>query len=227
MKPKLCLETTIPSYLTSRPSRDLIVAGHQQITREWWNRQRDEFDIYLSQLVMDEASAGDAEAARERWNAISDFPLLDIPQEVEALATIILASGRATLKGSAVPGSRFCELLERRPAPGTARVPRAKVCMATHRGLATGSCRHREISMGCGSAEPGHYAISDSHRNRRAGRARSQGSWRAATAPTEPSGMRCAGQAKATASSRGRLLRQKLEPMLPILRLPPFMGSNS
>jgi hypothetical protein len=82
MKPKLYLETTIPSYLTSRPSRDLIIAGHQQITREWWSRQRDQFDLYLSQLVIDEASAGDAEAARERLDAIRAFPLLDITQEL-------------------------------------------------------------------------------------------------------------------------------------------------
>jgi len=35
MKSKLYMETTIPSYLTSWPSRDLIIAGHQQITKEW------------------------------------------------------------------------------------------------------------------------------------------------------------------------------------------------
>jgi predicted nucleic acid-binding protein len=93
MKPKLYLETTIPSYLTSRPSRDLIIAGHQQITREWWNNRRDQFEIYLSQLVIDEARAGDAEAARERLNAIKAFPLLDITPEVEVLATNIMSSG--------------------------------------------------------------------------------------------------------------------------------------
>jgi len=45
MKPRLYLETTIPSYLSARPSRDLVVAGHQQITREWWDRHRDDFQI--------------------------------------------------------------------------------------------------------------------------------------------------------------------------------------
>ncbi len=93
MKPRLYVETTIPSYLTSRPSRDLIIAGHQQITREWWEKRRDAFQLYISQLVVDEASAGDPAAARERLNVIQDLPLLDITPEVEVLASCILASG--------------------------------------------------------------------------------------------------------------------------------------
>jgi len=66
MKSSLYLETTIPGYLTSRPSRDLIVAGHQQVTREWWETRRDTFQLYISQLVIDEVSAGDPAAAGER-----------------------------------------------------------------------------------------------------------------------------------------------------------------
>lgn len=57
MKPRLYLETTIPSYLTSRPSRDLIIAGHQQVTRDWWEKRQGDFQIYISQLVLDEAGA--------------------------------------------------------------------------------------------------------------------------------------------------------------------------
>ncbi|MBI1789560.1 MAG: type II toxin-antitoxin system VapC family toxin [Acidobacteria bacterium] len=93
MKPRLYVETTIPSYLTSRPSRDLIIAGHQQITREWWEKRRDAFQLYISQLVVDEASAGAPSAARERLKVIRDLPLLDITPEVEVLASGILASG--------------------------------------------------------------------------------------------------------------------------------------
>ncbi len=108
------------------------------------------------------------------------------------------ASGRATLTGSAVPASRFCDLQERRSGPGSARVPRAETCLATRWGLATGSCRCRQVSIVCGSAKPAHYACCGRSRIRRAGRARSQGGWCTVMAP--------AGQAKATASSRGRLL---------------------
>jgi hypothetical protein len=92
VKPKLYLETTVSSYLTAWPSRDLIRAGHQQITKEWWQTRRSAFDLFISQLVLDEAGAGDAEAARERLEALKDFPLLDITQEVDELAAALVAS---------------------------------------------------------------------------------------------------------------------------------------
>src|ERR1051325_576349 len=100
MKCRLYLETTIPSYLTSRPSRDLIIAGHQQITREWWEKRRGIFHLYISQLVIDESSAGDPAAARERLKALRDLPLLDITPEVTELASGILASGKIPRKAA-------------------------------------------------------------------------------------------------------------------------------
>jgi predicted nucleic acid-binding protein len=87
MKPKLYLETTVPSYLSAWPSRDLIRAGHQQITREWWETRRADFDIYISQLVLDEAGAGDAQAARDRLEVLQTLPLLDLTAEVTDLAS--------------------------------------------------------------------------------------------------------------------------------------------
>lgn len=100
MKPKLYLETTIPSYLISWPSRDLIIAGHQQITREWWTKRRRVFDLYISQFVIDEVKAGNDEAAGERLKAIRGLPLLDITKEVESLAIRILTSGVVPAKAA-------------------------------------------------------------------------------------------------------------------------------
>ena len=94
------LETTIPSYLTSRPSRDLIIAGHQQITREWWDTRQDDFQVYISQLVLDEAAAGDATASRERLKVLQPLPLLDITPEVMVLTSAILASGKIPRKAA-------------------------------------------------------------------------------------------------------------------------------
>src|SRR5580704_11646807 len=99
MKSRLYLETTIPSYLTSRPSRDLIVAGRQQITRDWWDERRGAFQLYISQLVIDEVGAEDPAAARDRLRVLQDLPLLDITFEVAELAASMLASG--TIPGKA------------------------------------------------------------------------------------------------------------------------------
>ncbi len=66
MKANLYVETTIVSYLAARPSRDTIVAAHQQITRDWWRLRRKRFALYCSQLVVREAGAGDRTAAARR-----------------------------------------------------------------------------------------------------------------------------------------------------------------
>ena len=86
MKPRVYLETTIPSYLTAWSSRDLIVCSHQQVTREWWQSRRQDFEIYISQYVIDEVSAGDSDAARRRLEILADLPLLDPSDEVVDLA---------------------------------------------------------------------------------------------------------------------------------------------
>jgi len=104
VKPRLYLETTIPSYLTSRPSRDLIVAGHQQVTRDWWENCRAGFQIYISQLVLDEARAGDPSAAHERIKILQSIPILDITPEVVDLASAILAAGKIPRKAAADAG---------------------------------------------------------------------------------------------------------------------------
>src|SRR5436190_15133790 len=91
MRSSVYVETTIPSYLTAWPSRDLVRAAHQQITREWWAR-RDGFDLYLSRLVVQECQAGDPQAAADRLAALADIPLLEQVAEAVALAEALLRS---------------------------------------------------------------------------------------------------------------------------------------
>ena len=78
MPPRVYVETSVISYLAARPSRDLITAARQQITHEWWRRRRPNFDVFVSQLVLDEARAGDPEAATRRADLLANLPLLDI-----------------------------------------------------------------------------------------------------------------------------------------------------
>jgi predicted nucleic acid-binding protein len=90
---RVYLETTLISYLSSRPSRDLLVAAHQQVTYDWWNSRRGAFDCFVSQIVIDEVSAGDPEEARRRMEIIDMFPVLEVTEEAELLAKAILDSG--------------------------------------------------------------------------------------------------------------------------------------
>jgi hypothetical protein len=89
-KPTLYLETTIPSYYVARVSQNLIVAAHQAITLEWWQREAEKYDIYISQFVLDEAEAGDPDAAQRRLTFLKAFPLLEITDDVLSLTEKIL-----------------------------------------------------------------------------------------------------------------------------------------
>lgn len=85
MKLKVYLETTIVSYLTARPSRDLVMAANQEITREWWTGCRDDFELFVSQLVFEESSAGDIDAARRRIETLQPIARLNISDEATTL----------------------------------------------------------------------------------------------------------------------------------------------
>ena len=89
MKPTVYIETTIPSYLTAWPSRDLVRAAHQQLTREWWAK-RGGFDLYSSRLVVQECQAGDAQAAADRLTALAGLPLLEQTAEAGELAEALV-----------------------------------------------------------------------------------------------------------------------------------------
>ena len=86
MIPSAYLETTIVSYFCARPSRDLIIAAQQEITRVWWQERLPHYRIVISDFVLREAMAGDDLAAKNRISALNTFALLDITAEVEKLA---------------------------------------------------------------------------------------------------------------------------------------------
>jgi hypothetical protein len=91
MKPRAYLETTIVSYLAAWPSRDLVTAAHQQITHDWWRTRRDEFDVFISEIVVQEASAGDPDAATRRHGWLQGIPLLAQCPDVALLAQKLVA----------------------------------------------------------------------------------------------------------------------------------------
>jgi hypothetical protein len=86
VKQRVYLETTIVSYLTARPSRDLILAAHQEVTRQWWERRREDFEVFVSQLVADEAGRGDPDAVNRRMATLHGVARLQVTTEAVALA---------------------------------------------------------------------------------------------------------------------------------------------
>lgn len=87
------VETSILSYLTARPTRDLMAAARQQITRDWWDTHRMRFDLFVSPLVDQEAKRGDPDAARRRVEALGNLPALEVVDEAYDLAAALIAEG--------------------------------------------------------------------------------------------------------------------------------------
>ena len=92
MNRSVYIESSIISYLAARPSRDLVIAGHQAVTAEWWDNHRLRYDVYVSPLVVEEISAGDASAAEKRLSVVADIPSVSIAAGAESLASALLAS---------------------------------------------------------------------------------------------------------------------------------------
>jgi predicted nucleic acid-binding protein len=94
MPERVYLETSIISYLAAHPSRDLITAARQQITHEWWSRRRPQFGVYISEIVVAEAAAGDVDAARRRAQWMEGVPSLSVSDEATALARKLVQAAR-------------------------------------------------------------------------------------------------------------------------------------
>jgi len=112
------------SYLTARPSRDLITAAHQQITQQWWQTRRARFDLFVAPPVLQEAQAGDPDAAARRVAVLQTIPLLTLSEEAAGLAQALIAPG---------------------PLPANAVVDALHIAIATVHGmhyLLTWNCTH-------------------------------------------------------------------------------------
>ena len=86
------LESSVVSYLAARPSRDLVVAGNQQVTRDWWEMRRGECELFVSDVVVAECAVGDPTAASERKIFLGGLPILATTKEAEALADALLSA---------------------------------------------------------------------------------------------------------------------------------------
>lgn len=93
MKPTVYIETSVISYLTSRPSRDLIAAARQEVTQRWWEDTAQAFELVTSEIVTLEASRGDLDAARQRLATLSGCKVLEVSESTRLLARRLLDAG--------------------------------------------------------------------------------------------------------------------------------------
>ncbi len=98
MKKKVYIETSIVSFLTGRPSRNLLSAAWQTLTIEWWEKRRLLFDLYISELVLKEAGCGDEEAAKKRLESLDGIPLLAMTDSAVELSKTLISQ-------HAIPGN--------------------------------------------------------------------------------------------------------------------------
>ncbi len=99
MKQIVYVESSVISYLTSRPNRDVIIAGRQSVTLDWWENQRHRFELRISVLVEEEISKGDSSAAQQRLDKVAEIQSLLISDEAVRIADLLLGE-KAVPKGS-------------------------------------------------------------------------------------------------------------------------------
>ncbi len=87
------IETSVISYLVAEPSRELVTAANQQVTRDWWHRRRASFACLVSQEVVVEASRGDPEQVRRRLTVLAALPRAAVGADAQELAHLFLSTG--------------------------------------------------------------------------------------------------------------------------------------
>jgi hypothetical protein len=102
------VDTSIAGYLSAGSASDVVFQGRLELTRRWWQQRREGFDLYISQLVLDEAGAGDPAAAADRLRLLEGLPLLGESAEADHLADLLIA--RHLLRGKAAADAQHVAL---------------------------------------------------------------------------------------------------------------------
>ncbi len=93
IKPTVYIESTVVSYLTSRPSNDAVIASRQQATQQLWNEYSDKFEFVASFIVVNEIQRGDVKEAKRRLRTIEDFRKLEVSLEAQLLSQLLIDVG--------------------------------------------------------------------------------------------------------------------------------------
>lgn len=95
---KVYIETSFISFLAGRPSRNVLAKAWQQVSIAWWKERGPLFELYASELVIDEAGRGDEDAARRRLSFIEPLPILNVTESAMTLARRFLDEGAMPAK---------------------------------------------------------------------------------------------------------------------------------
>lgn len=91
MKPRVYVETTVISYLTARPSRHLVIAARQEVTRAVWNRLLSDCECFVAALAVLDASKGDQVVAAQRLDVVRGLPVLHVGDDAGQTAEYLVA----------------------------------------------------------------------------------------------------------------------------------------
>ena len=127
-KPTVYVETSIVSYLTARPWRDLIIAAQQAMTREWWRDAPERFVLVASELVLTEAAEGDTEAAGARLTALEMVTRLDTTEDAAVLTRRLLEPSSVPPRGGGRRGARQRRCHEQGRLPPVVESPPHRQC---------------------------------------------------------------------------------------------------
>jgi predicted nucleic acid-binding protein len=100
MAKRIYIETSIISYLTGLPSRNILAAAWQSLTVEWWEKRKNFFEVFVSELVIEEAGRGDSEAVARRLEAIKGIPLLKLTDSAVELSKKLISEGVLPVKAA-------------------------------------------------------------------------------------------------------------------------------
>ena len=90
MLEKVYLETSIISYLTARPSKDIIILGHQILTKDWWEKSKNDYELFISEPTIDEISLGDPDRVKDRTEIIKGINALSSNKEIQNLVKLYM-----------------------------------------------------------------------------------------------------------------------------------------
>jgi predicted nucleic acid-binding protein len=88
VKPSVYVDTTIPSYyVDERPALRL----HIERTRQWWESEREQYDVYVSDFVMLELEEGDYPRKSDALRLVRTLPRLAPDSRIGPIVEAYLA----------------------------------------------------------------------------------------------------------------------------------------